>query len=54
VRGKGDASVRWEERELKDGSRWTVFKRVFTGPELADELGGNVVFEGDWFLIVRT
>src|SRR5437588_9531550 len=26
---------RWEERVLKDGSRWTVYKRVFTGDDLA-------------------
>ena len=51
--GEGDARERWEERRLSDGSRWTVFKRVFTGPELARELGGSVVFEGDWFVIVR-
>ena len=53
VRGEGDPAVRWEERRLKDGSRWTVFKRVFTGPQLAEELNGTVVFEGDWFLVVR-
>jgi ubiquinone/menaquinone biosynthesis C-methylase UbiE len=52
-RGEGDAAVRWEERRLSDGSRWTVFKRVFTAPELADELGGEIVFEGDWFLVAR-
>ena len=53
VRGDGDAPARWEERRLKDGSRWTVYKRVFTGQHLAGELGGKVVFEGDWFVVVR-
>jgi ubiquinone/menaquinone biosynthesis C-methylase UbiE len=53
VQGDGDPSVRWEERRLKDGSSWTVFKRVFTGEQLAPELGGEVVFEGDWFVVVR-
>jgi len=53
VPGKGDALARWEARRLKDGSRWTVYKRVFTGAELAGELGGRVVFEGDWFVVVR-
>ena len=52
-RGRGDASERWEERRLKDGSRWTVFKRVFSGDELARELGGDVIFEGAWFIVVR-
>jgi ubiquinone/menaquinone biosynthesis C-methylase UbiE len=53
VRGEGDASERWEERRLKDGSTWSVYKRVFQGDDLAEELGGEVVFKGDWFLIVR-
>jgi demethylmenaquinone methyltransferase/2-methoxy-6-polyprenyl-1,4-benzoquinol methylase len=53
VRGEGDAFERWEERRLEDGSRWTVYKRVFTGAQLASELGGDVVFAGDWFLVVR-
>jgi ubiquinone/menaquinone biosynthesis C-methylase UbiE len=53
VQGKGDAAVRWEKRQLKDGSTWSVYKRVFTGEQLAQELGGDVVFEGDWFIVVR-
>lgn len=53
VPGEGDELSRWEERRLADGSRWTVYKRVFTGEQLADELGGEVVFEGDWFVVVR-
>jgi demethylmenaquinone methyltransferase/2-methoxy-6-polyprenyl-1,4-benzoquinol methylase len=48
------APERWEERRLKDGSRWTVYKRVFTGRQLAAELGGgDVVHEGRWFVVVR-
>jgi demethylmenaquinone methyltransferase/2-methoxy-6-polyprenyl-1,4-benzoquinol methylase len=46
---------RWEERVLKDGSRWTVYKRVFMPAELADELGGgDVVHAGHYFVVVRT
>jgi len=48
-----DPSERWDDRLLKDGSRWTVYKRVFEGADLADELGGEIVFEGRWFLVVR-
>jgi ubiquinone/menaquinone biosynthesis C-methylase UbiE len=53
VPGAGDALARWEERRLRDGSRWTVYKRVFTGEQLAEELRGEVLFEGDWFVVVQ-
>jgi ubiquinone/menaquinone biosynthesis C-methylase UbiE len=50
----GTEATRYEERVLKDGSRWTVFKRVFTGEQLASELGGGeVLHEGRWFVAVR-
>ena len=43
-----------QERILNDGSRWTVYKRYFTGAELADELGGGEVLqESRWFVVVR-
>jgi ubiquinone/menaquinone biosynthesis C-methylase UbiE len=53
VRGDGDDLERWEERRLKDGSSWSVYKRVFEGPDLADELSGELVFQGRWFVVVR-
>jgi ubiquinone/menaquinone biosynthesis C-methylase UbiE len=54
VPGAGDPVERYEERVLKDGSRWTVYKRVFTGEQLAAELGGgDVLHEGRWFVVVR-
>jgi ubiquinone/menaquinone biosynthesis C-methylase UbiE len=54
VPGAGDPLERWEERVLRDGSQWTVFKRVFTGEQLAAELGcGEVLHEGSWFVVVR-
>ena len=54
VPGAGDPVERYEERVLKDGSRWTVFKRVFSGEQLASELGGGeVLHEGRWFVVVR-
>ncbi|MFN2467022.1 MAG: class I SAM-dependent methyltransferase [Gaiellaceae bacterium] len=46
--------VLWQERVLNDGSRWQVFKRYFDGEELAAELGGGeVIFQGRWFVVVR-
>jgi SAM-dependent methyltransferase len=54
VPGADDPVERYEERILNDGSRWTVFKRVFTGEQLAEELGGaDVLHEGRWFVVVR-
>jgi ubiquinone/menaquinone biosynthesis C-methylase UbiE len=44
----------WQERLLKDGSRWRVYKRFFEPEELATELGGGAtVFAGRWFVVVR-
>jgi ubiquinone/menaquinone biosynthesis C-methylase UbiE len=47
-----DTKTRWEERRLNDGSTWTVYKRVFVPAELADELGGSVLHENEYFLVV--
>jgi ubiquinone/menaquinone biosynthesis C-methylase UbiE len=56
-----DAAVRPDRREveprqeriLRDGSRWEVYKRYFRAPELARELGGGeVLHEGHWFVAV--
>jgi len=49
----GAKPERWEERVLKDGSRWAVFKRVFVPDELATELGGEVIFASAYFVAVR-
>ena len=43
-----------QERILNDGSKWTVYKRYFTGAELAAELGGgDVLHESRSFVVVR-
>ncbi len=45
----------WQERTLNDGSVHRVFKRFFTGAELAAELGGgDVLHEGRWFVVVAS
>ena len=42
-----------QERVLNDGSRWSVLKRYFSGPDLAAELGGGrVLHDGRWFVAV--
>ena len=44
----------WQERTLSDGSRYEVYKRFFTGRSLAEEIGGGeILFEGRWFVVVR-
>jgi ubiquinone/menaquinone biosynthesis C-methylase UbiE len=53
IRGDGDEPERWEDRRLRDGSEWQVYKRVFEGPDLAAELKGEVLFKGRWFVVVR-
>jgi ubiquinone/menaquinone biosynthesis C-methylase UbiE len=46
--------VEIQERILKDGSRWHVYKRYFTAAGLAEELGGGeTVHAGRWFVAVR-
>ena len=51
---EGVDPVGFQERVLKDGSRWDVYKRYFTAEGLADELGGGrVVHAGRWFVAVR-
>jgi ubiquinone/menaquinone biosynthesis C-methylase UbiE len=50
----GEPRFEWQERLLKDGTRWEVYKRFFTGAGLLEELGGGeVLFEGRWFVLVR-
>jgi demethylmenaquinone methyltransferase/2-methoxy-6-polyprenyl-1,4-benzoquinol methylase len=51
---EGTARETWDERVLNDGSRHRVFKRFLTGPELAAELGGEVLMDGRWFSAART
>jgi ubiquinone/menaquinone biosynthesis C-methylase UbiE len=51
----GKERSEWQERVLKDGSRWTVFKRFFTPETLLAELGGGeVVHAGRWFIAVTS
>jgi ubiquinone/menaquinone biosynthesis C-methylase UbiE len=52
---EGEQSERWEERVLRDGSRWQVYKRVFDPDALLAELGsGEVLHAGSWFVVVRS
>jgi demethylmenaquinone methyltransferase/2-methoxy-6-polyprenyl-1,4-benzoquinol methylase len=44
----------WQQRTLNDGSQHQVYKRYFTGPQLAAELdGGTILHDGHWFVAVE-
>jgi ubiquinone/menaquinone biosynthesis C-methylase UbiE len=47
------AAEGWQWRVLNDGSRHRVYKRYLTGPQLAEELGGEVLLDGEWFVAAR-
>lgn len=49
----GVEAEQWQERVLNDTSRHQVYKRYLTGRQLANELDGEAVLEGNWFVIAR-
>jgi ubiquinone/menaquinone biosynthesis C-methylase UbiE len=54
ILGEGEEPARWDERVLKDGTSWKVFKRVFVPEELAEELGGRVLHRSRLFVMVAS
>lgn len=54
ILGDGETPARWDERVLKDGTRWKVFKRVFVPEDLAEELGGRVLHRSRLFVMVAS
>jgi ubiquinone/menaquinone biosynthesis C-methylase UbiE len=55
ARNGSERAEELQERVLRDGSRWHVFKRWFNAEELATELGGGeTLFAGRWFVGVQT
>ncbi|MBI4261318.1 MAG: class I SAM-dependent methyltransferase [Actinobacteria bacterium] len=50
----GGVPAQWfEDRVLEDGTAYRVWKRYFTMPLLLEEVGGEPLFEGRFFLAVR-
>lgn len=43
----------WQQRVLNDGSRHLVYKRYLSASQLAEEIGGESVFDGAWFVAAR-
>jgi ubiquinone/menaquinone biosynthesis C-methylase UbiE len=51
----GVERAEWQDRVLKDGSRWRVYKRYFgTGTLLSELGGGELLHSGRWFVAVRS
>jgi hypothetical protein len=44
----------WQERVLNNGSRHRIYKRYLTAGQLADEIGGEVLLDGAWFVAAQT
>jgi ubiquinone/menaquinone biosynthesis C-methylase UbiE len=53
ARRPGIEPEQWQERTLNDGSKHRVYKRFLEPEQLADEIGGQVVFAGTWFVAAR-
>jgi ubiquinone/menaquinone biosynthesis C-methylase UbiE len=54
ARRPGVEAEQWQERVLNDGSRHRVYKRYLSAAQLADEIGGEALAEGEWFVAART
>ena len=46
----GVAPEGWQRRVLDDGSEHRVYKRYLSASQLAQEIGGSVLLDGDWFV----
>jgi ubiquinone/menaquinone biosynthesis C-methylase UbiE len=54
ARRPGHEPDEWQQRTISDGTTYPVFKRFFLPEQLVEELGGGeVLFAGDWFVVVR-
>jgi ubiquinone/menaquinone biosynthesis C-methylase UbiE len=49
----GVESDQWQERVLNDGSVHQVYKRYLSGDQLAEEIGGQVLMDGRWFVVAQ-
>jgi SAM-dependent methyltransferase len=51
-RPEGVRAAEWQERTLEDGKPYRVFRRHFDAETLASEIGGNVIFDGSFYVLV--
>jgi SAM-dependent methyltransferase len=50
----GVRAEEWQERTLPEGGRYRVFRRHFEAHALAAEIGGEVLFAGQFYVMVRS
>ena len=50
ARRPGVDPEQWQERVLNNGSRHLVYKRYLSGDQLAEEIGGQKLLDGQWFV----
>jgi len=53
ARRPGHDAEQWQERILNDGSCHRVYKRYLSGHQLAQEIGGQMMLDGNWFVAAR-
>jgi len=53
ARRPGVEPEQWQQRVLNDGSRHRVYKRYLSGDQLAEEIGGQALLDGPWFVAAR-
>jgi SAM-dependent methyltransferase len=51
-RPEGVQAAEWQERRLSDGTQYRVFRRHFDAKTLAAEVGGEVLFDGTFYVLV--
>jgi ubiquinone/menaquinone biosynthesis C-methylase UbiE len=49
----GVEAEQWQQRVLNDDSRHWVYKRYLSGDQLSQEIGGQTLLDGQWFVAAR-
>jgi hypothetical protein len=53
-RPPGANAAEWQSRVLADATSYTVYKRHFDINELVAEIGGEPLFAGQYYVLVRS
>jgi SAM-dependent methyltransferase len=52
-RPTGAQSEQWQTRTLPDGTEYPIFRRHFDVETLISEVGGEALFDGQYFIMIR-